>query len=31
MFELTLSAKQQLDSYFQDKDASPIRVYMAPG
>jgi hypothetical protein len=31
MFELTTSAKQQLDNYFQDKDASPIRVYMAPG
>ncbi|SMP43611.1 hypothetical protein SAMN06295888_102199 [Desulfonatronum zhilinae] len=31
MFELTPSAKQQLDSYFQGKDSSPIRVYMAPG
>lgn len=31
MFELTQSAKQQLDNYFQGKDASPIRVYMAPG
>lgn len=31
MFELTKSAKQQLDSYFTGKDQSPIRVYMAPG
>jgi len=31
MLELTHSAKQQLDNYFEGKDASAIRVYMAPG
>jgi hypothetical protein len=31
MFELTQSAKQQLDNYFEGKDTSAIRVYMAPG
>jgi hypothetical protein len=32
MFELTESAKQQLDHHFSEQeDVSPIRVYLAPG
>ena len=31
MFELTNSACKELDAYFDGKDKSPIRVYLAPG
>lgn len=31
MVEITESAQKQLESYFQDKDKSPIRVYLAAG
>lgn len=31
MFELTDSARKELDAYFDGKDKSPIRVYLAPG
>jgi Fe-S cluster assembly iron-binding protein IscA len=31
MFTLTEAAKKQLDSYFADKDKSPIRVYLSSG
>ena len=31
MFELTDTAKTQLDKYFETQDKSPIRVYMAAG
>ncbi len=32
MFELTDSAKAQLDQHFSEQDeVSPIRVYLAPG
>lgn len=31
MFELTEAAQKQLQSYFQDKEAQPIRIYLAPG
>jgi hypothetical protein len=32
MFELTDSAKQQLDTHFSEQqEVSPIRVYLAPG
>jgi Fe-S cluster assembly iron-binding protein IscA len=31
MLELTDSARHELDTYFQDKDKTPIRVYLAPG
>jgi len=29
--ELTASAKNELDAYFKDKEASPIRVFSSPG
>ncbi len=31
MFELTDSAKTQLDKYFETQEKSPIRVYLAAG
>ena len=31
MFELTDTAREELDAYFEGKDKSPIRVYLAPG
>lgn len=31
MFELTEAAQKQLEGYFQEKDASPVRVYLAAG
>jgi len=31
MIDLTESAKAQLETYFKDKEASPIRVYLADG
>ncbi len=31
MFELTEAAQKQLEGYFQDKDKSPVRVYLAAG
>jgi len=31
MLEVTEQARQELLSYFKDKELSPIRVYLAPG
>ncbi len=31
MFDLSDSAKNQLDRYFETQDKSPIRVYLAAG
>ncbi len=31
MFEVTEAAQEQLKGYFQDKEASPVRVYLAAG
>jgi Fe-S cluster assembly iron-binding protein IscA len=31
MFTLTEAAKKQLDSYFTDKEKSPVRVYLSSG
>jgi len=31
MVELTESAKAQLQKYFEDKELSPIRIYLASG
>lgn len=31
MFELTDTAREELDAYFEGKDKTPIRVYLAPG
>ena len=31
MFELTDNAGKELDAYFDEKPASPIRIYMAGG
>jgi Fe-S cluster assembly iron-binding protein IscA len=31
MFTLTDAARKELDVYFEDKDTSPIRIYLAPG
>lgn len=31
MFELSDSARVELDAFFDGKDKSPIRVYLAPG
>ena len=31
MVTLTDTAKKQLDSYFADKEKSPIRVYLSSG
>lgn len=31
MLELTDSARQELVTYFSDKDKTPIRVYLSPG
>jgi len=31
MIDITPSAKEQIDNYFQDKELSPIRIYLAGG
>lgn len=31
MIEVTPAAKEQIDSYFTDKEASPIRIFLAGG
>ncbi len=31
MFDLTESAKTQLDRYFETQEKAPIRVYLAAG
>jgi len=31
MIEVTDAARKQLEGYFQDKEPSPIRVYLAAG
>lgn len=31
MIEVTDAARKQLEGYFQDKEATPIRVYLAAG
>ncbi len=31
MIELTDTARKELESYFADKELSPIRIYLAPG
>jgi len=31
MFALTEAATKQLDSYFADKEKTPIRVYLSSG
>lgn len=31
MFELTASAREELDAFFENKEKSPIRIYLAPG
>lgn len=31
MIEITATAKQQLDSYFEGKEAQALRVYLASG
>lgn len=31
MFELTDSAREELDAFFEGKEKSPIRIYLAPG
>lgn len=31
MIEITESAKKELDAYFDGKEKSPIRIYLAPG
>lgn len=31
MFELSDTARKELDAFFDGKDKSPIRVYLAPG
>lgn len=31
MFAVTESATRELDAFFEQKDKSPIRVYLAPG
>lgn len=31
MIEVTKAAKEQIDMYFQDKELSPIRIYLAGG
>ncbi len=31
MIEITESAQKQLEGYFEDKESSPIRVYLASG
>lgn len=31
MLELSESAKKELDAYFEGKDKTPIRIYLAPG
>lgn len=31
MVEITEAAQKQLESYFQDKEPSPVRVYLASG
>lgn len=31
MIEITPAAKEQIDSYFSDKEVSPIRIFLAGG
>jgi hypothetical protein len=31
MIELSAAAKEQIDSYFKDKEVSPIRIFLAGG
>ena len=31
MFEVTDSARKELDAFFDDREKTPIRVYLAPG
>ncbi len=31
MFEVTEAAQKQLEGYFQEKDKSPVRIYLASG
>ena len=31
MIEMTPAAKEQIDSYFADKQASPIRIFLSAG
>jgi len=31
MFEVTEAAQKQLEGYFQDKETSAVRVYLAAG
>lgn len=31
MFELTATAGKELDAFFEGKEKSPIRIYLAPG
>lgn len=31
MIEVTEAAQKQLEGYFQDKSASPVRVYLSAG
>lgn len=31
MFQITPSARQELDAYFADKEKSPLRIYLASG
>jgi hypothetical protein len=31
MLELSDKARQELISYFSDKEITPVRVYLAPG
>jgi Fe-S cluster assembly iron-binding protein IscA len=31
MFELTDSARKELDAFFEGKEKTPIRIYLAPG
>lgn len=31
MLEISDSAQRELDAFFEDKDKTPIRVYLAPG
>lgn len=31
MFEISDSARRELDAYFEEQDKAPIRVYLSPG
>ncbi len=31
MIELTDSAKEQIDGYFQDKEPTPVRIFLNSG